>query len=142
GQAVEVAAGSYPEEDLNSDYTKTLPDDVVFRPATGAAVIVAGLGVHASHVTFQNLTVNGDWQTFHETDDVTFRNVIVNGAVFTQSSSNISLIGGAVGGVVDTKPQFGTWPPETSNTNILIDGVTFHDVRRSTTDQHVECLLI
>ena len=57
GQAVEVAAGSYPEQDLNSDYTKTLPDDVVFRPAVGATVIVAGLGVHASHITFQNLSL-------------------------------------------------------------------------------------
>jgi hypothetical protein len=108
----------------------------------GASVVVGGLDVHASHVTFQDMTVNEGWQTFHETDDVTFRNLTVNGAIYTQSSSNITVAGGSVGGVQDVKPQFGAWPPETANRNIVVDGVTFHDVRRSSEDQHVECLLV
>jgi hypothetical protein len=88
------------------------------------------------------MTVNEDWQTYHGTDDVTFRNMKVNGVILTQSSSNISVVGGSVGGSVDTKSQFGNWPIGTRNTNILVDGVTFHDVSRSSSSSHVECLLV
>jgi hypothetical protein len=142
GQVVVVAPGSYAEQKLTPDSTKTSIADVVFRAAVRASVTVAGLSVHGSHITFQNMTLNGDWQTYHETRDVTFRRLVVHGAIFTQSSSNIRVLGGSVGGVVDTKPQFGAWPPNTTNRNIVIDGVTFHDVTRSGDFQHVECLLI
>jgi hypothetical protein len=52
------------------------------------------------------------------------------------------VIGGSVGGTRDTKPQIGAWPPGTRAQNILIDGVTFHDVTRSGPGVHVECLLV
>jgi hypothetical protein len=142
GQVVDVATGSYGEQELTPDAAKTSIDDVVFRAADRRNTAVAGLSVHGSHITFQNLTVNGDWQTFHETRDVVFRDLVVHGAIFTQSSTNIRVFGGSVGGVVDTKPQFGAWPPNTTNHNIVIDGVRFHDVRRSGDFQHVECLLV
>src|SRR5207237_7069270 len=70
------------------------------------------------------------------------RNVDVHGAVFTQSSSNISIIGGSVGGIQDYKPQIGTWPMGTENRNILIDGVRFHDITRTNSSVHIECLLV
>lgn len=142
GQVIDVAPGSYGEQKLTPDPTKTSAVDVVFRAAVRRTVTVAGLSVHGSHITFQNMTVNGDWQTFHETHDVTFRKLVVRGGVFTQSSSNIRVLGGSVGGLVDTKPQFGAWPPNTTNRNIVVDGVTFHDVTRSGDYQHVECLLV
>jgi hypothetical protein len=142
GQTVEVAGGSYSGQTLNVDSSKTSVSDVVFRPAAGASVTIAGLVVYGSHLTFQDFTLNGDWQTFYGTDDVTFRNLVVHGGIFTQSSSNISVIGGSVGGVVDTKPQFGVWPANTGNSNILVDGVTFHDMTRSNTSVHIECLLV
>jgi hypothetical protein len=143
GQVVELAAGDYGSQEIFADGSKTSPTDVVFRPQAGAAVtLTGGLDVHGSHVAFERLTVNGHWQTFHETDDVTFRGVTVNGVILTQSSSNISILGGSVGGAVDTKPQIGAWPPSTTNRNILIDGVVFHDVTRTAEDQHVECLLV
>jgi hypothetical protein len=142
GQVVIVAPGSYPEQKVTADPEKTLAADVVFRAVVRSAVTVGGLSVHGSHITFQNMRVNGDWQTFHETHDVTFRRLVVHGSVFTQSSSNIRVLGGSVGGVVDTKPQFGAWPPNTTNRNIVVDGVTFHDVNRSGDSQHVECLLV
>ena len=66
----------------------------------------------------------------------------MNGGIFTQSSTNISVIGGSVGGVIDTRPQFGNWPTNTDNRNILVDGVTFHDIRQSSLAVHVECLLV
>lgn len=143
GQVVELAAGSYPEQTVRPDPTKTSPLDVVFRPAAGAAVSVEeGLTVDGSHITFQGFTVNGDWLTDQVTNDVTFRNLVVNGAIFINSSTSISVIGGSVGGIQDYKPQFGAWPPGTHSTNILVDGVTFHDITRTDPAIHVECLLV
>jgi hypothetical protein len=142
GQVVELAAGEYPQQSVRPDAAKTSAVDVVFRPAVGAAVTVDGLDVDGSHVTFQGFTVNGDWMTNQPTNDVTFRGLTVNGGIFINSSSNISVIGGLVGGIQDYKPQFGAWPPGTHSTNILVDGVTFHDVTRTDEAIHVECLLI
>ena len=142
GQVVEVAGGTYGDQNVLADASKTSSADVIFRPAAGASVSLGSLEVFGSHVTFRQLTVNGDWQTYHGTDDVTFRDVTVHGVILTQSSSNITVIGGSVGGTVDTKSQFGNWPMGTNNRNILVDGVTFHDVTRSSSGVHVECLLV
>jgi hypothetical protein len=127
---------------VTPDPAKTSTVDVVFRPATGAAVALTGLVVDGSHVTFQGFTINGDWMTNQGTNDVTFRNLVVNGGIFINSSSNISVIGGFVGGIQDYKPQFGAWPPGTHSTNIVVDGVTFHDVTRTDPAIHIECLLV
>ena len=142
GQVVEVAGGTYGDQDVLADGSKTSSADVIFRPAAGASVSLGSLEVFGSHLTFRQLTVNGDWQTYHGTDDVTFRDVTVHGVILTQSSSNITVIGGSVGGTVDTKSQFGNWPVGTNNTNIVVDGVSFHDVTRSGSGVHVECLLV
>jgi hypothetical protein len=104
---------------------------------------VNGLDVSGSHITFRDFAVEGNWATYRSTDDVTFRNLNVHGGIYTQSSSNISVIGGSVGGLVNDKPQIGAYPAGTSNTNILIDGVRFHDVRSTNLGAfHVECLLV
>lgn len=142
GQIVELAAGEYPEQMINPDSSKTSAAHVLFRPAAGASVTVDGMTVDGSHITMQGFTVKGDWQTDQVTNDVTFRNLTVNGGIFANSSSNISVIGGSVGGIQNYKPQIGAWPPGTHNSNILIDGVTFHDVTRTDDSIHVECLLV
>ena len=43
---------------------------------------------------------------------------------------------------MDTHPQFASWPLNTHIENILVDGVTFHDIRRSNDAVHGECLQI
>jgi hypothetical protein len=58
------------------------------------------------------------------------------------SSSNISIVGGSVGPVVDAHPQFASWPLNTHISNILVDGVRFHDISRSSDAVHTECLQI
>jgi hypothetical protein len=139
-----MAAGAYPQQNLSVDASKTSENDVVFRPAAGAHVTVADMNVHGSHITFENFKIpGGDWTTFHETDDITFRNVsIENGGFYTQSSSDISIIGGSVGPILNNKPQIGVWPQNTANKNILVEGVNFHDITRDNTSVHIECLLI
>jgi hypothetical protein len=142
GQTIVVAPGRYPAQILRRDPTKTSRTDVSFIASTGQSAHVAGLEVHASHVSFKRLTINGDWSTHDETDDVTFAELTVNGAIFIESSSNVRVLGGSVGGIRDYKPQFASWPRGTRIERILVDGVRFHDIRRSSDDVHIECLLI
>src|SRR5207247_8599730 len=51
GQAVEVAAGTYGDQNLLFDSSKTSSSDVVFRPAPGASVTIGDLdfGAGRSH---------------------------------------------------------------------------------------------
>jgi hypothetical protein len=143
GQVVEVAAGSYAPQTVREDAQKRSAADVIFRPAPSAAVSVMDhLVVDGSHVTFKGFTLNGDWRTDQQANDVTFRNLTVHGGIFINSSSNIRVVGGSVGGIQDYKPQFGAWPPGTHSTNILVDGVTFHDITRTDSSVHIECLLV
>jgi hypothetical protein len=141
GQTVQMGPGSYPLQQIQADATKTADADVTFRPG-GTGVVVNGLEVRGSHLTFRDFAVEGDWTTYSETADVTFRNLDVHGAIFTQSSTDISIVGGSVGGIQDYKPLIGAWPPGTTNHNILIDGVRFHDITRSGPSVHIECLLV
>jgi hypothetical protein len=143
GQVVELTGGSYGRQLILPDPRKGSGADVVFRPARGAKITVDDqLTVDASHVTLGGFRLNGDWRTDEQTRDVTFRNVTVAGGIFVNSSRDIRVLGGSVGGTRDTKPQIGAWPPGTRARNILIDGVTFHDVTRSGAGVHVECLLV
>jgi hypothetical protein len=140
GNVVDVAGGSYPEQYLMFDATKTSPDDVVFRPAQGALVTVDDfdLGTDrntggASHVTLRNMTVDGNISipgcgvpdgTPCPADDVspgndlTFKNLRVKGttAFYCASCSNVSIIGGTWG--PDTyacRPGSGSAHPEISS---------------------------
>jgi hypothetical protein len=124
GDTVEVASGSYGDQDLRSDSSKTSSADVVFRPAAGVSVTIGELDFGpdrftggASHVTVQDLTVTGDVSipgcgvpdntpcpadASSPGNDLTFRNLRVKGpyAFYCASCSNVSLIGG-------------TWGPDT-----------------------------
>jgi chitodextrinase len=147
GDVVEVAGGTYPGQTISSDFTKTSTADVLFRPASSADVSVSGeMSVYADHVEFRDMTFGG-WKTFLGTDDVTFRN-IETVHLFIWSSSNISVIGGAVG-VLNQKRDYDSnittaSGSSTAPTNILIDGVWFHDWIDVDPGQanHIECLQI
>jgi hypothetical protein len=144
---VEVAGGTYPGQTISSDSTKTSTADVLFRSASSADVSVSGeMSVYADHVEFRDMTFGG-WKTFLGTDDVTFRN-IETVHLFIWSSSNISVIGGAVG-VLNRKRDYDSnittaSGSSTAPTNILIDGVWFHDWIDVDPGQanHIECLQI
>jgi hypothetical protein len=137
GDVVEVAAGTYPDQSIMFDPSKTSAADVVFRPAPGAAATIGDLefGTNrftggASHVTIENLTVDGSISipgcgvpdgtacppdATSPGNDLTFRNLRVKGAgaFYCASCSNVSLIGGTWG--PDTyacRPGFGSTHPE------------------------------
>jgi hypothetical protein len=124
GDVVELAAGRYGGQTLLFDPSKTA-EDVVFRPASGAAVTTGSIDFGpnrftggASHVTLQGFTVDGDISipgcgvpdgtacpvdnALSPGNDLTFRNLRVTGptAFYCASCSNVSILGG-------------TWGPDT-----------------------------
>jgi hypothetical protein len=140
GDVVLLAAGTYGNQVLPLEEAKT-PGRVVFRPAPGARVRLGDVEVRARGVTLERVTVTG-WSTHDTADGVTFRDVTVRGGIFVNSSSNVAVLGGSVGPGVDFHPQIASDPPGAPSTDILIDGVTFHDWTRTSTDVHTECLLV
>jgi hypothetical protein len=150
GQEVEMAGGIYPPQAFSPDSTKSSPDDVVFRPAAAAKVIVSCPGESncvategADHLTVSGLSTQmlepvagmarqGGVALDRGSDDVTFLNVDA-GHVFI-AGANASVIGGDYGPTVD---KVSLIPPDVGP-NALIDGATFHDHLRNT--GHMECI--
>jgi chitodextrinase len=145
GWVVEVAGGTYPGQTLSADSSKSSLTDVVFRPAAGATVVVSGeVTVSARHLEFRDMRFGG-WKTVLGADDVTFRNV-QSANMFIWSSSNVNVIGGEIGPGTgaDYDSNISTAAgSSTPPTNILLDGVWFHDWwRPAGTDYHTECLQV
>jgi hypothetical protein len=137
GDVVELAAGTYGGQTMLFDPTKTA-DDVVFRPASGAAVTTGSIDFGpnrftggASHVTLEGFTVDGDISipgcgvpdgtacpvdnAVSPGNDLTFRNLRVKGltAFYCASCSNVSILGGTWGPDTYTcRPGFGSAHPE------------------------------
>jgi hypothetical protein len=139
---VEVAGGNYPSQTVELDESKTSDSDVVFRPAPGAEVSVSGnLHVYGRHIEFRDMSV-GRWQAQPGARDLMFKDMRA-GLIFVTSASDVSVIGGEVGPEDSADSQI-----RASNTsgapvpsNILIDGVDFHDFTRvQDPSAHVECL--
>jgi hypothetical protein len=142
GQTVQMLAGSYPGQPINSDPKKTTTADVVFTPAEGATVqATSTIYVFASHVTIENITVQdvtiGNYdQTAGRPDptDVTLQNL--TGRNFEiDSATNITVEGGswgpasACGGPNGGSNNSIRQPTGTASANILIDNTVIHDVQ-------------
>jgi hypothetical protein len=150
GQVVEVAAGTYPEQILTRDPTRTSGADVTFRPARDADVKLAGLtfghwsnDLGAEHVQVRDMDV-GEIMA-RRTDDLTFRNLRMR-SFWVEGGQGIRFLGGSVGGIKGDNPWLGTWQSSDGATetpkDVVIDGVDFHDVRMKHAADHIECLHI
>jgi hypothetical protein len=140
GGVVEVAAGSYGDQGLLYDASKTSSADVVFQPASGASVTVGQLEFGpdrftkgASHVTIKNITVLNDVQilgcgtgdstpcppeTSSGGNDITLQNLRVKGpyAFYCASCSNVNILGGIWGpDTYQCRSGFGSAHPEVQN---------------------------
>jgi hypothetical protein len=145
GRIVQVESGSYPKQEL-AGQVGTLPR-VIFEPAPNAKVDIAGIELTAKYVELRNfktvyMLVQGD------SDHAIVRNIDA-GPLFIYGPTNLKVLGGDYGpsylpgqhtpvsyisngkrdGVDDVPAQ-----------NILIDGALFHDFRRGTPEDHMECL--
>jgi hypothetical protein len=136
GQIVEIAGGEYGDEDVNAHGSRS-GSAVIFRPASGEHVVVDDIDVGAAGVEFSNLTIR-TWTTTPAAHDVTFRGIRNNG-FWIVGSTNVRVIGGSVGPGVDVHSIIQAGGPKS---NILIEGVSFHDWTRSGPDVHTECLQI
>jgi hypothetical protein len=140
GEVVEIAAGTYPEQQLTGAARPPSGRPVVFRPASGARVEIGGLVVGAQDVELERLEVTGLYVDARARD-VVLRELTVKGALFITSAARISVLGGSVGPGTDVSSQIkaesgSTTPPR----DIRIEGVAFHDFTRSDPSAHVECL--
>jgi hypothetical protein len=122
---------------------------VIIRPAPGADVSVAGIDVYADNLEIRDM--KADWfQSFPESDGFTARNLDL-GPFFVYGSTNTSVIGGDIGPSYNpggssavTYITYGTAADGTrvAPKNTLIDGALFHDFRRGTPEDHMECLFV
>ena len=150
GDVVYVGSGDYGGQSLS--YNAALvsaSSPVVFTPAAGGTPSLSGeLSLRASasqpiaNVEFQNMTVGSIYVKYVKR--VTFRN-IANTFFFVRSSDTVSFIGGSSGGDhngnSDTIGSSGSGEPQ--STNILIDGVAFHDFNNDLAPgTHQECIFI
>ncbi len=150
GQIVEMASGAYGDTTLSLDSGKTSSDDVVFRPVAGATVTISPqLHVHAQHLELRDLRFASKLWIESGAADVTMRNSTLKSfdiySIGTQSSRDISFIGGSVGPSADENSRIASNGTSTSASpqNILIDGVDFHDFTVSPgSGAHVECLQV
>jgi Bacterial TSP3 repeat len=150
GQIVEVGSGTYSDTSLSLDSSKTSAADVIFRPAAGAIVTISPqLHVHARHLELRGLRFSSKLWIESSAADVTIRNsALKNFDLYssgTQSSEDISFIGGSIGPSPDENSRIASNGTSTSASpkNILIDGVDFHDFTVSPgSGAHVECLQV
>jgi hypothetical protein len=147
GQVVQVAGGTYANQQLSQDASKTAPDDVVIEPAAGQRVTLTGRLTlsHTAHVTLRNITVGRDdpyWDLLLQpcNEDVTLDHV-GGGRYFaiTEGNSHITFLGGSWGGygnpgehdsVIGTGGPVGSCDgvdPAPPSHDILFDGVLWHD---------------
>jgi hypothetical protein len=140
GDIIQMAGGNYGSQNMNP---KSPSSDIIVQPASGATVVVDDLIINgATHLEFRNLTTKG-FEVHINSNFITLRNVPVNGWLGYDGGSNITMIGGSVGPVVDAHPQIAPangWQGQ--GLNFAFDGVLFHDITRSNTSIHTECLQV
>jgi hypothetical protein len=143
GDVVEAGTGSYGEQWIRGSIDSP---GVLFRPAVGASPSVAKLRVAADNVEVQSMRVQY-WEGRAESNGLTMRNVDSN--VFgIYGASNLKVLGGDVGpsynpGGTSTVAYI-TWGASGTvlSRNIVFDGVYFHDFRRGTPEDHMECVFV
>ena len=138
-----MAGGSYGGESLSAA-AKSGTGRVVFRPASGATVTMTGEFrlTGQNHIELQNMTVGGMYLT-GGANDIVFQGVNTS-TLYFRVVSNISLLGGSVGGTcMGYSATVGSGVKTGRAVNILIDGVHFHDITRDcNASAHVECLFV
>ena len=150
GTNVYLGSGDYGGQSLT--YNAALvgaSSKVVFQPAPGASPSMSGeLSLRASagqpiaNVEFDNLPTGDVYVKYVQ--HVIFRNVN-NTYWFIRSSDDVSFVGGSSGGdhYGDSDTIGASGAGEPASTNILLDGVTFHDFNNDLSPgTHQECIFI
>jgi hypothetical protein len=147
GDAVEVSGGSYGLQEIGPS---TRPGPIVFRPALGQQVALAGLSISGvSDVEVQDMTTAG-WAV-ESTDDVTLRRVT---SVNPSGSAPGGFLRDDVGfrgidleiGPIDPGDGLQIWPPLAGQRHISdlrFDGLWMHDLSNDNEPEyHTDCVQI
>ena len=139
GKVVQIAGGTYGPQDIRPDSSKSATD-VILRAAPGQTPSFGHVDVSGGHITFERLDFPSGWTVWDGVSDLTFLNT-TGSYLYIFGGQNVSVLGGSYGPSVNTysfitAPNPGAPVP----TNILFDGVRFHDYSRSSTSNHTECL--
>jgi hypothetical protein len=164
GGTVDLAGGYYGCDDLTADVSKSAA--VVFRSATGeTAWTTCELSIAASRLVFENMKLAGIRS--NSAQYLTLRNVDVTcldqepfklwagkcsaGVFLFAPAGHFHMLGGSVGPTWDDtyhgapgQSQIGINLAGGSaiSTDLLFDGVRFHDNRRIDGVQHTSCLMV
>lgn len=157
GGQIEMAAGSYPRQQIFRDPARRSGEQTIVRPASGATVRLAGLVLGASEennapsdLVLEGLDVVGaSVEIFEAATNVTLKNV--DGPNFyIRGAKNVRVSGGSWGPCLtdgltrtcgNSKLDAGT--PPWVNENVTIENATFHDYRIVPgSGAHFECLFL
>jgi hypothetical protein len=151
GQRILLAAGQYEAQSVDVASSRS-GRPVIFEPAGGQAVLPT-LSIHsASNMIIRRLVVSGELLIENEHPE---RDGSTNVTLDRDSAKTLRLIGriskitvrgGSYGNAVNSQPQIKKYnptdPDSSQPTQILVDGASFHDFRRSDNSVHTECLQI
>jgi hypothetical protein len=138
-----LAGGSYGPQKLRSTAAKPGNGRVLFRPAPGASVAIAGIEIWSSHLEFRDLRFTRwpYWRTRRSADDVVMRSDVAS-KFEVLGSSDVSVLGGVYGPIDNDSNNIAPESPSDSKvpTNVLLDGVTIHGFHETDGSSHVDCL--
>ncbi|HVZ61688.1 MAG TPA: choice-of-anchor Q domain-containing protein [Terriglobales bacterium] len=145
GDVIQMAGGSYGDQSLTS---KSPASTIFVEPAAGATVSLTGLDVNgATRIELRKGSgasfSTGEFTVQMNSRYITLRDVDIKGYLGYLGGSDISVIGGSVGPLVDNHPQIAPvngWQGQ--GVNFIFDGVRFHDMSRTNTSVHTECLQV
>lgn len=150
GTVVEVGAGRYPEQVIAPRRASPDVRRVVVRPAPGARVDIERLVVEpgVAHLEVRDLRFTDGWLAGASDDgppaeDLRFVRTL--GSRFSiENARRVRVLGGSYGPSVDDTSQIKVANPGAPGapSDILIEGVRFHDFTRSSDDVHTECLQV
>lgn len=140
GDIVGVLAGTYPNQMLKLDSTKTSSTHVTFEPLGNAVVHVNELDfgqaqlsiASAQHVTIQNMyfdSLNASVQVWNTASDILLQDLVGHALqLIGSTSTNITVKGGDWGKCTVTSDPSTNCTSRMIGQNITIDGASFHDV--------------
>jgi hypothetical protein len=167
GEVVEVAAGTYPDQQIVADRRKRSSRDVVFRPAKGATVTLGELtlgsgdsGDGPEHLTIERMRtafagrgVQRPVSALPGTRDVTLRGLDA-GSFTLWGVRDVRVLGGDwgpchVGPDTDcSNAKIDSGPDRFPTSDVLVDGARFHDFRFGPecwnvgSECHFECMYV
>jgi len=140
GQTVLLRPGVYRSQVIRLDRRKKSLRDVVFRPVTGARVVVVGrLDVRARHLELRRLRVSG-WRALSTASDLTFRSV-ATGYFRIHGANGVRVLGGSVGPSTDV-PSLVTASGTRAARSVTVDGTTIHGYHASAQGSRLSCLTV